>query len=126
MIRLIESEEIKMMQAAYRKLYEIENMLRNFISRRMRERYGPLWFYKAPKLLQRNPPRASIEKLYLYELERSFLRIYQPFKDLPPNFYLHLHNVYPIRNQIAHTQRLTREQADTLSENHSFITKYIS
>ncbi len=68
---MIELREIEMMQMAYRQLYEIENVLRQFISKRMHEHYGPLWLYKAPELHRRKP---SIEKLYLYELERSFLK----------------------------------------------------
>ncbi len=123
---MIEINEIEMMHAAYRKLYEIENMIRYFISKRMEEQYGPYWFKKALKLHQRIPPRSLIENLYIYELERSFLRIYPPFKDLPPAFFSHLHTIYPIRNRIAHSRPLTCEQADSLGKSHSYITKCIS
>ncbi|MGP4082579.1 hypothetical protein ACTWQL_22075 [Pseudalkalibacillus sp. R45] len=87
---MIERKEIEMMNVAYQQLYEIENTLRKFILKRMKEEYGPFWFIKAPKLLRRKPPRAPIENLYLHELERSFLRVY------PINFaknYLFLTNL---------------------------------
>ncbi|MCF6139079.1 hypothetical protein [Pseudalkalibacillus berkeleyi] len=123
---MIEDKEVVMMQSAYRKLYEVENTLRNYIAKHMTDYYGPLWFNKAPKLLQRKPPKALLENLYIYELERSFLRIYPPFKDLPQIFYLHLHIVYPIRNRIAHCYCLTPEEHVSLSNSHCLLLSYIT
>ncbi|WP_221569004.1 hypothetical protein [Alkalihalobacillus sp. TS-13] len=123
---MIERKEIEMMKVAYQQLYEIENALRKFVSIRMNEEYGPFWYYKASKLLQRKPPRAPIANLYLHELERSFLRVYPPFEDLTPTFFSHLHNLYPIRNRIAHSHPITEDQADSLSQCHSYLTEYMT
>ncbi|MGP4082715.1 hypothetical protein ACTWQL_22815 [Pseudalkalibacillus sp. R45] len=123
---LIESEEMEMMQKAYCQLYEIENRLRSYISGKMLEEYGPCWFLKAPKQFNRKPPRAKVQNLNLHELERSLLRLYPPFQELPDDFFLKLRILYPIRNQIAHSKCLGKDQVDSLSECHTYLINQLS
>jgi hypothetical protein len=119
-------EELARMKEAYIILYEIENMLRNYIKLHMEKSYGPQWFYFAPRKILKHPPSKSFDKLYFHEYERMYLRTYhEPFNNLSVKFYESLHELYPIRNKVAHNHNLNDEEVRFLNKVSQIIKSYL-
>jgi hypothetical protein len=106
--------EVEYMSRAYAMLYEIENTMRKFIQRRMEDTYGLTWYHTAHKHVGLRRPRKPFERYFLHELEQSYLRVYPTFDFLPQEFFGSLHDLYPIRNLIAHSHCLPKSNSKPL------------
>ncbi|MBM7620183.1 hypothetical protein JOC95_002036 [Bacillus tianshenii] len=119
---MISTKDLAVMKTAYEKIYIIENLLRMYISKRMKAKYGEHWFYIAPNKTLKRMPKGSFDSKNFHDLE-SYLHIYSAlFKEVSPNFTFYLRPLYPIRNKIAHNQMLTGEELSQLTESFQYIT----
>jgi hypothetical protein len=123
---MIIQSEIIQMEHAYGQLYEIENLLRQFIKNQMEKEYGPNWFHIAPRIVLKRPPSKQFEKLLFHEYERIYLRTYQKaFESISDKFINHLHSLYPIRNKIAHHHKLSDEEMDIVNNSCTYLKMHI-
>ncbi len=106
--------EIRMMMYAYGMLYQIENALRSYIERNMKEYYGVDWYICAPLYMKYPPYKKSFSSLNLHELI-SMLSAYECLQCAFENSdILHLQTIISIRNKIAHSHKLIRSEYDKL------------
>ncbi|WP_066309178.1 hypothetical protein [Bacillus sp. FJAT-29814] len=119
---MITENTLKTMQSVYGLIYEIENLLRQYVKRRMTESYGVNWFHAAPRIVLKRPPSKTFDCLHFYKYESHYLRTYsKAFEALPDEFYRQLRLFYPLRNKIAHCQDLNELELKEIYSAHSFI-----
>lgn len=104
---MIAEQDIELMKKAYGLLYKLENSMRTYIKEKMEEYYGLHWLHYAPRKVLKRPPTKSFESLLFSDYKTYFRNYPKAFKSIPPKFYTRLHQLYPIRNKIAHNHLLT-------------------
>lgn len=123
---MITESKLKIMQAAYGLMYEVENSLRKYIKQEMNKSFGPHWFQIAPRIVLKRPPSKTFDSLLFYEYERLYLRTYSKvFEALSEEFYKHLHVLYPLRNKVAHCHDLCEREFKDLTFAQSFLVSYL-
>lgn len=117
--------ELELMKTAYGLLYEVENTLRSYISRNMEDYYGIHWSEVAPRKEFNRPPSRSFDTLNISDYSSYFSLYPKAFKKIPRKFFSLLHQIYPLRNKIAHNHLLTQEEFELLEENVEFLVSYM-
>lgn len=126
MIVLKKDIELELMKSAYALIYKLENTLRSYISKKMENYYGIHWFEIAPRREYNRPPTQSFETLNLSDYSSYLTNYPKAFKSIPRKFLTLLHQVYPIRNLVAHNHLLTLEEFELLEENVKFLINYMN
>lgn len=122
---LIAEKDLKLMQTAYGLLYELENSMRTFIRANMEDYYGIHWFHCAPRIVLKRPPSKSFESLLFSDYETYFRNYPKAFTNLPPKLFTLLHQLYPIRNKIAHNHLLSLSEFELLEQYCSCLIKFM-
>lgn len=116
------ADNISTMKDSYEMLFIIENGIREYIRAKMEDFYGPHWFYIGPQKVLKRKLNKTFDKFYFHELERVFLRTYENvFANLPRQFFIYLHMLYPLRNKIAHSHVLDDKEIEQLSCAYEYI-----
>lgn len=118
--------ELELMKSAYGLVYELENTLRSYICEKMENYYGIHWFEVAPRREYNRPPVRSFETLKLSDYSSYLTNYPKAFKSIPRKFLTLLHQIYPIRNLVAHNHLLTLEEFELLEENVAFLVTYMN
>lgn len=118
---MIVEQDVKLMQNAYGLLYELENTMRIYIRGKMEECYGIHWFEYAPRKVLKRPPSKDFENLLFSDYESYFKNYPVAFKNITPTFYTRLHQLYPIRNKIAHNHLLSPSEYELLERYSIFL-----
>ena len=130
------------MVGAYRILFQLENRLRKFVERKLRDKYGPEWWEKGisqsvrNKVDQRKKEEASIgwqvsetgsnlEYLLFEHLEtiitNNWNEVFQPIFGDQHRISLKLKELETLRHAIAHTRTLSRDGFTRLEQYSSDI-----
>ncbi len=130
--------ELKIMSNAYSILYSLENQLRLFIERKLREKYGDQWAQYIPQDILRYAEQKKNEdnnrlSISCYLLFRHFGQIiggknWEYFKENFDNsggIVTRLAELETIRNQIAHCRILSNDELTKLELFHREIIKSI-
>ncbi|WP_232217796.1 Swt1 family HEPN domain-containing protein [Virgibacillus sp. SK37] len=117
--------DLELMKNAYGLLYEIENSLRSYIHRKMEDYYGIHWYEVAPRKEYNRPPSRTFDSLNFSDYSSYFAIYPKAFKKIPRKFLTLLHQLYPIRNKIAHNHLLTHKEFGLLEENVAFLVNFM-
>jgi len=117
-------QEVRVMSDGYSMLYELENSLRIFVERKLRERFGNSWWErgvtqrdirqraKKKKLLEPESNLSLINYTEFGDLRRIITNNWEIFRDTlqtQTGIVGRLEELEPIRNKIAHSRLLSND-----------------
>jgi len=115
-IILSDKEIIEKMTTSYQMLFEIENKLRLIIKTNMTKKYGYHWSVRP--YAKQSELQASYAELVAMFTRHSF--ILPHFNNLQRK---QLGNLYAIRNDIAHSRIITKDEYEFLKRCHRLVMR---